>query len=153
MARVYGHIGGAPTPAVLAPGELVWANIINGLENPAATGKSRPVVLIESKGSTWRTMGLTTNPRYRDGRPRVAIPNPGAVGLKSQGWLWGNRLAWTAGIDIGDHIGWVDEALAFDVIELAGLQGQAIQGLLAAARDHHPPVAPVLDLAKRRSAR
>ncbi len=139
MASVRQHRRGGSSrrPAEQAPGELVWASIVNGLENPSATGKARPVILIESKGSAWRTMGLTTNPRYRDGSPRVAIPNPAAVGLKAPGWLWGDRLCWTAGIDIGDHVGWIDEALVFEVISLARLAGPTINHLLAAAREHH----------------
>jgi hypothetical protein len=147
MASINQHYSGGSSrrPAELAPGELVWANIINGLENPTATGKARPVILIESRGSAWRTMGLTTNPRYRDGSPRVAIPDPWAVGLKAPGWLWSDRLCWTSGIDVLDHLGWVDEALVFDVIELADIAGPAIQGLLATAREHHG-IAPPADL-------
>lgn len=134
--------GSSSRPAELAPGELVWANIINGLENPTATGKARPVILIEPRGYAWKTMGLTTNPRHRDGAPRVAIPDPFAVGLKAPGWLWSDRLPWTSGIDILDHIGWVDQALAFDVIKLAGLEGHTIKTLLAAAREHHGAASP-----------
>jgi hypothetical protein len=144
MASVRQHVNGGSSrrPAELEPGELVWASIINGLENPTAAGKARPVILIESKGSAWRTMGLTTNPRYRDGSPRVAIPDPWAVGLRAPGWLWGDRLCWTAGIDIQNHIGWVDEALVFDVIELACIGGPIIQTLLAAAAEHHTTAPP-----------
>src|SRR5712691_3443981 len=94
-------------PPELAPGELAWANILNGLENPSATGKARPVILIESHGSAWKTMGLTTRSHYRDGSPRVVIPDPWAVGLKAPGWLWSDKLCWTSGLDIGDHIGWL----------------------------------------------
>ena len=144
MARVrqYYDAGSSRRPAELAPGELVWANIINGLENRTATGKARPVILIEPKGAAWKTMGLTTNPRYRDGSPRVAISDPGAVGLKAPGWLWGDRLCWSSRIDVQDHIGWIDEALAFDVIELADLGGTTAQMLLAAAYEHRSPLSP-----------
>ncbi|MEX2441375.1 MAG: hypothetical protein WD400_01880 [Pontimonas sp.] len=151
MARVrqYYDGGGSRRPAELAPGELVWANIINGLENKTATGKARPVILIEPRGAAWKTMGLTTNPRYRDGSPRVAITNPGDVGLKAPGWLWGDRLCWTARIDIQDHIGWIDEALAFDVIELAGIGGTTAQVLLTAAHEHcDRPFPPDIPLAQ-----
>jgi hypothetical protein len=137
IVRQHHNGGSSRSPADLAPGELVWANIINGLENSRATGKARPVVLIEARGSAWKTMGLTTNPRYRDGSPRIAIPDPMAVGLKGQGWLWSDKLPWTAGIDIEDHIGWVDEGLAFEIIELADIRGPVIRDMLAAARDHH----------------
>jgi hypothetical protein len=135
----HGHTGGSDrAAAALAPGELVWARIINGLENPGATGKFRPVILIEARGSQWHTMGLTTNPCYRDGSPRVGIPDPEAVGLERPGWLWGERLAWSATLDITDHIGWVEEALALEVIELAGLRGTVVGDLLGACDEHHP---------------
>ena len=124
-------------PAELSSGELVWARIINGLEDPKAAGKSRPVILIEVRGSAWRTMGLTTNPRYRDGSPRVPIPDSRAVGLRLPGWLWGDRLCWVSGIDIEGHIGWVDESLSMAVAGLARLHGATLDELLAAGRRHH----------------
>ncbi len=144
MARLRQYVqqGRPRRPAELEPGELVWASIINGLENPNARGKSRPVILVEPRGAAWKTMGLTTNPRYRDGRSRVSIPDPWAVGLRAPGWLWGDRLPWTAGIDIREHIGWVDPALAFQVIKLAGLQGGISKTLLDAAREHHSSAFP-----------
>ncbi len=144
IVRWYSQSGGSRQPAALEPGELVWATIVNGLENPSATGKTRPVVLVEPRGSQWRVMGLTTNPRYRNGAPRMAIPDPGAVGLKRQGWLWGNRLCWTSTLDVGDHIGWVDEDLALKVVELAGLDGPTARDLLGAARKHHGLSIPLI---------
>lgn len=139
--------GNAGRPADLVPGEIVWANIINGVEDPRATGKSRPVILVEQHGSAWKTLGLTTNPCHRDGAPRVSIPNHHAVGLKRPGWLWGGRLCWTSGIDVGDHIGWTDLNLAFEVIKLADLDGWIAKDLLATAREHHgPQVRPELHI-------
>jgi hypothetical protein len=130
-------VGSSRRPAELAPGEVVWASIVNGIENPLARGTARPVILIEPNGWAWKTIGLTTRPHHRDGTPRVAIPSARAVGLKQPGWLWSGKLCSTSGIDIQDHIGWVDIPLAFEVIKLAGLTGPTIRGLLAAARDHH----------------
>jgi hypothetical protein len=130
-------VGSSGRPAELAPGEVVWASIVNGIENPLARGKARPVILIEPSGWAWKTIGLTTRPHHRDGTPRVAIPSARAVGLKQPGWLWSGKLCFTSGIDIQDHIGWMDIPLAFEVIKLAGLTGPTIPGLLAAARDHH----------------
>jgi hypothetical protein len=139
MESVRQHRQGASMgrPAELAPGEVVWASIVNGIENPLARGKARPVILIEPSGWAWKTIGLTTRPHHRDGTARVAIPSARAVGLKQPGWLWSGRLCFTSGIDIQDHIGWVDIPLAFEVIKLAGLTGPTIRGLLAAAREHH----------------
>jgi hypothetical protein len=140
MAIVRWHSGeGRPRlPAFLLPGELVWASIINGLEDRSATGKFRPVVLVEARGSQWRTMGLTTKPRYRDGSARAPIPDHRRVGLMRPGWLWGDRLSWAAALDITDHIGWADEPLAREVIGLAGLFGPAAERLIQEARRRHP---------------
>src|SRR5205085_11602366 len=68
-------------PALLALGDLAWALSINGNEDRLATGKTSPVILIDSGGSQSRALGLTTNPRYRDGSRRTAVPHPQAVGL------------------------------------------------------------------------
>src|SRR5438552_4164044 len=101
---------------MLAPSELVWATVLNAIENPRATGKTRPVVLLEASGSLWQTMGLTTNSHYANGSARVAIPNPGRVGLRRPGWLWGCNTTRITSLDITDHIGWADEALILAVI-------------------------------------
>jgi hypothetical protein len=137
---------GARRPAELVPGELVWASIVNGIENPLARGKSRPVILIQPDGWAWKTIGLTTRPHHRDGVPRVAIPSARAVGLRQPGWLWSGTLCTTSGIDITDHIGWVDQALVFEVAKLAGLDGPTIKTLMLAALTHHKPAAPAVRL-------
>jgi hypothetical protein len=111
------------------PGELAWVSIFNSLENRAATGKFRPALLVARDGGTWATMGLTTNPTYRDGTPRIAIPNPTVVGLRGPGFLWGDRLTPVSPIDVGDHIGWADAALVEAVICLAALDGAWAAGL------------------------
>lgn len=136
---------GARRPAELVPGELVWASIVNGIENPHARGKLKPIILIEPDGWAWKSIGLTTRPRHRDGKPRTAIPNARAVGPQQPGWLWSGNLCTTSGIDIGDHIGWIDQALVFEVAKLAGLEGLTIKTLLVAALTHHKaPASPLL---------
>jgi hypothetical protein len=119
--------------AVQDPGELVWARLFNGLEDPAARGKTRPVILLRKVESHWLTMGLTTNRRYRDGSLRIPIPNPAAVGLSGPGYLWGDRLARISTIDLGDHIGWVDRALAKAIIRLTALPEEDAAALLEAS--------------------
>ena len=140
MAIVRQHhlLYGAHRPAELVPGELVWASIVNGIENPLARGKSRPVILIEPDGWAWKTVGLTTRPHHLDGTPRIPIPSARAVGLQQPGWLWSGTLCMTSGIDIGDHIGWIDQALVFEVARLAALDGATIKQLLVTALAHHP---------------
>ena len=120
------------------PGELVWVRIFNSLENRSAKGKARPALLIDRDGGHWRTMGLTTNGTYRDGSPRVSIPNASQVGLRGPGFLWGDRFTSVAAIDVGDHIGWADAALVEAVIALAALDGDPADRLRRKAALHHP---------------
>lgn len=93
-------------------GNVVLASVFNSLENRNSRGKIRPVVLIEEDGGHWLVVGLTTSPRRQNGEPRVAIPNPFAVGLRGPGYLWGNRLHNVSKIDLDRTIGHADAALA-----------------------------------------
>ena len=93
-------------------GNVVLACVYNPLENCKSRGKIRPVVLVEDDGGHWRVAGLTTSPRRQNGKPRVAIPNPFAVGLRGPGHLWGNRLQNVSKIDLDRTIGHADAALA-----------------------------------------
>lgn len=121
--------------ALLALGELVTARVFNWVEDPLSAGKMRPVVLVARAGEDWDAMGLTTLPAYRSGLPRVAIPNPLAVGLSGPGYLWGPNLVRIGHRSIARHVGWVDADLAARVIGLAGLSEPDAEALLAAARE------------------
>lgn len=123
--------------ALREAGEVVWVNLINGIENPASRGKRRPAVLIKRLDSQWFTMGLTTNSRYASGASRMPIPNPNSVGLTGSGYLWSERMARISSFDIGDHIGWVDAELAEVIGDLAQLAPHVVSTLLATARAHH----------------
>jgi len=98
------------TPEV-ASGELVYASCLNSLEYRASRGKSRPMVILRRDGGQVRAVGLTTLSKFRDGTPRLPIPNPAAQGLRGPGYLWGERVTWIAVIDIENHLGWADLAL------------------------------------------
>lgn len=99
------------TNVCFSPGLVVLARISNTTENRGAMGKLRPVILIEKVEGQWNAMGLTTNPTYRSGAPRLKIPNPHALGLRKDGYLWGDRLAKVSVLDLGDVIGRVDQSL------------------------------------------
>lgn len=120
-------------------GEVVWINVLNAIENRFATGKERPAVLVRRDGGHWVTMGLTTRDKYLDGSPRQSIPNPRAVGLKGPGYLWGDRLTNVSAVDVGDHIGWVDEALAELIIRFARLGKLDASALRSAAAREDAP--------------
>lgn len=114
-------------------GDVVIVNLLNALENRRTSGKRRPAVLIRRENGHWGTMGLTTNPRYQDGTPRVGIPDPQAVGLRGPGWLWGARLANVSVLDVDSRIGRVDIALAEAIIALSNLDAEDAAALRSAA--------------------
>lgn len=114
-------------------GDVVIVNLLNALENRSTSGKRRPAVLIRRENGHWATMGLTRNPRYQDGAPRIAIPDPQAVGLHGPGWLWGGRLANISVLDIETRIGQIDEAMAEAIIALAPLDDDDAAALRVAA--------------------
>ncbi|MGI8632122.1 MAG: hypothetical protein ACR2NA_06175 [Solirubrobacterales bacterium] len=115
-------------------GDVVLVDLLNALENQRATGKLRPAVLIRRDGGHWLVAGLTTNPRYSDGSPRVPVPDPAAIGLHREGWLWGPRPARIATLDVHTTIGRVDEVMAEAIIALSRLGADDAAALRAAAR-------------------
>lgn len=114
-------------------GDLVIADVRNPFENPHSKGKLRPFVLVYRVDGHWCGMGLTTNPRHHSGAPRVAVPQPAAVGLRRDGFLWGDRLTSVSVLDIGHVIGRVDLPLVDAVSSLAGLEGETLTQLRRAA--------------------
>lgn len=119
-------------------GMVVLASVSNPLENPQCTGKIRPVVLVERVCGHWRVMGLTSNPRYRTGLARVAVPQPAHVGLHGRGYLWGRNLTSVCVLDLDRPIGWCDLQLAEAVSDLADLPRSLRNGLEAAAERWNP---------------
>jgi hypothetical protein len=113
-------------------GNVVLASVFNALENRNSRGKVRPAVLIEENGGHWLVAGLTTRPRRQNGEPRVAIPNPFAVGLRGPGYLWGNRLHNVSKIDLDGTIGHADAALALLIAD-THVMSQTAQGRLLAS--------------------
>ena len=67
------------------------------------------MILVYRESGHWMGMGLTTKPNYRDGQPRTPIPDPAALGLTGQGFLWGRRLTRISVLDLRAHIGWSTE--------------------------------------------
>ena len=121
----------ANVPAHCVPGEVVWARVRNAIESPSSTGKARPVILVSTSGWGFRGIGLTTRSHYADGRARIPVPDVRAVGLSRPTWLWSGRLCEVSGIDIDEHIGWVDRDLVAVLIREARLHAEDAAGLLA----------------------
>lgn len=95
-----------------APGDVHLACVRNKFENPAATGKDRPVVVIEVTDRGVLVVGLTTQPSYKTtGEPRVGVPNWCAVGLLGPGFIWGSRLTRIDSADLYRKIGRADASL------------------------------------------
>ena len=118
----------SPSPAVTAslaqapaprPGHVVWANVLNPLENPDSVGKIRPVVLVSGTATHWRVMGLTTKSQYEGGRPRRPIPDFASVGLRAPGYLWGDKLTRITVESVESFIGFANDQLVDQIIDLA----------------------------------
>lgn len=135
MTLSTGQVPAAPGVAY-APGQLVIVSLTNCLENPRARGKRRPAVLVRRDVGHWWIMGLTTNPTYRDGTPRASIPQPGAVGLRSAGFLWG-RTSRVSVLDLDRQLGWADNDLVERIISIGHLSPTDSDVLRAAADAHH----------------
>ena len=106
---------------VLQPGEVVLADCRNSLENRSSTGKLRPMFVIRRDAGHIRAVGLTTNPRFSSGTPRLAIPNPIAQGLRGPSYLWGEYVTLISVLDVEKHLGWADAALLAVISEAVNL--------------------------------
>jgi hypothetical protein len=101
---------------VFEAGEVAIARVRNPLEDPNASGKPRPVVLLHRYNGRWNVMGLTSKASRSDGTPRDPVPDTEAVGLTGPGYLWGRPVLIDAP-DVLSHVGWVDPLLAALIIE------------------------------------
>ena len=110
-----------PKEVVGEPGEVVWANCLNSLENRNARGKLRPMLIIRRVGGQFNTVGLTTNPRFRSGEARVVVPDPAGLGLRGAGYIWGRRVTSVSVLDVVNHAGWAHEPLLRAVLESVDL--------------------------------
>lgn len=117
-------------------GDVVIANLFNGIENPGSTGKPRPLVLLRTKGASWRAIGLTSRARYgTSGEARIAVPNPGAVGLWGPGYVFSPRPCWVNQIDIDRVIGHVDTPLAEVLLEFCLLDDHDRNALIGSGME------------------
>lgn len=117
-------------------GALYWSVVFNLNENPDSGGKKRPAVLVSTTGPHWRVMGLTTKTHYLDNVARQPIPDAKAVGLKSDGYLWGHKLTSITTDSIHEFIGYADEKLVEEIVSLAArdLTENEIDDLRTSAR-------------------
>jgi hypothetical protein len=121
-------------------GEIVIGTLGNFLENPNASRKGRPMVVLSPGPCQHLVAGLTTKPFYKTtGAKRVRIPNPEACGLSAEGYLWSTRPARISRLDIRKHIGWVDDAMVDVIADTMHVQPEVIARLRSVAAEHHNP--------------
>lgn len=116
-------------------GDIVVASITNALENPKATGKPSPVVLVREQGGHWLVSGLTRLNTYSNGIPRVAVASSLTTGLRHPSFLWGPRLARVSKIDLHQKIGRINRECADQIITLSSLHGSWADDLRASSQD------------------
>lgn len=121
---------------VLEPGEVVLANCLNSLENRAATGKLRPMLVVRRDAGHIRSVGLTRGSRFGSGIDRVAIPNPTAQGLSRPGYIWGDKVTMISVLDVEGHLGWADAEFLAVISQAVNLstEDRAALGLLPRAK-------------------
>jgi len=94
---------------LLLPGEVISANILNGIENRHAFGKVRLVIVVEATGPGCLTVvGLTSKGMTRSGEWRVEMYGNGEWGWRGRSFVFGKRLTKLSRIDVVDHVGWVE---------------------------------------------
>ena len=127
-----------------APGDVHLACVRNKFENPAATGKDRPVVVIEVTDRGVLVVGLTTQPSYKStGEQRVGVPNWCAVGLLGPGFIWGSRLTRIDSADLYRKIGRADASLLKCIEKTVHLTNAQRHRLARAAFGDGPFMLPV----------
>ena len=116
------------------PGSVVLADVRSPFLRPGSS-KTRPAVLIRRIGGSWLIAGLTSLPRYADGRARYPVPNPGLVGLRRPGYLWGKPVRVCA-LDIERVIGFADSELVEQIVRAGRLLPRDARALRRAIRIH-----------------
>ena len=84
--KFYNSVDRAPA---LEPGEVVWANVLNPLENTKSRNKPRPAILLRRQGNGWRVMIRSTT----GSRRRRATAWRYGRGLRSP-TMSGNQSSW-----------------------------------------------------------
>lgn len=124
------------------PGEIVLAEVRNPRECIAPTGKRRPVVLIDRAdewATGWWVVGLTTQPVFKTtGGARVAVKATSRNGLRSDGYLWGEKATWVPVEALIRPIGIVDPSMAEAIVSHGRFSARWARELRAAAVDDRP---------------
>lgn len=109
---------------VLMPGEVITGNVINGIENRHASGKFRPVVVIEAPAlGCLKVIGLTSKGISQSGERRVEMLENREWGWRGRSYVFSVRPTRLSRIDVGDHLGWISTA---DGETLASMFGLAV---------------------------
>jgi hypothetical protein len=96
------------TVPALKPGEVITGNVVNGIENRHASGKFRPVVVVEVPAlGCLKVIGLTSKGTTQSGDRRVEMLDNGEWGWRGRTFVFGNRTTRLSRIDVGDHLGWI----------------------------------------------
>lgn len=105
------------------PGDVAWANVVNGCEHRGAVGKERPVVVIEaSQFGHLIVAGLTSKRVARNGAVRVALRNTEGWRLRGRPYIWSERLTRVSRHDLFEPIGHVSADDANTIGKCCGLE-------------------------------
>jgi hypothetical protein len=92
----------------LKPGEIITGNVVNGIENGRASGKFRPVVVVEAPAlGCLKVIGFTSKGTTQTGKRRVEMLDNSEWGWRGRTFIFGERPTRLSRIDVGDHLGWI----------------------------------------------
>jgi hypothetical protein len=112
-------ISTAQETAQLVSGEVVWASIVNGIENRHAIPKPRPVVIVDAPEIGCLTViGLSQRPFTKGGFRRTVVPGCQRWGLGRQSFVYGSRTTRVARHDVFEHIDWITPEAAVVLSEM-----------------------------------
>lgn len=124
IQRTHRNVRGAERSPFLQPGEVISGNVVNGIENLHASGKLRPVVVVDaSMPGHLIVIGLTSRATTHKGKQRVEIVDNMDWEWRGRSYVFGGRLTRLSRIDVGDHIGWISANDGETLANVFGLAG------------------------------
>ena len=104
------------------PGDIFWANLVNGCENRHSTGKERPVVVVDatSEGHLL-VVGLTSKGTTHCGLPRIEVGHGARWNRRGHSYIFGERLTRLSRHDVFEFIGRLNDEDIDTVSQTFGL--------------------------------
>lgn len=118
---------GTDRTASMTPGEVIVGNVLNGIENRRASGKLRPVIVVDASATGHLiVVGLTSKEMTQKGERRVEIVDNADWKWRGRSFIFGWRLTHLSRFDVGDRIGWLSARDAATLSRVFGFESNWI---------------------------